>query len=205
MRSSKGELLFSRIRVLAAPQKIASVGIPLSQDLEARLDQDQQVKPEAPIVNVPQIELHALRNVFDRRRGTTGPIALRPARYAGLDVMAKGIVAQHGFKVVVVGQGVRTRSNQGHVARQNIPELRQFVDTGGPEQPADTCYSRVVTCRLHNVGTVFLHGHGSKLQYGEMLSVKAFSDLSENDRTRAVQFDGNGRKGHDRQEEYQHE
>src|SRR5262245_47762080 len=204
MRSSKRDLLFSRIRVLAA-QQIASVSVSFSQNLEDRPDQDQQVKPEAPIVNVPQIELHALRNVFDRRRGTTGPIALRPARYAGLDVMAKGIVAQHDFKVVVVGQGVRTRPNQGHVTRQNIPKLRQLVDTSRPKQPANTCYSRVVTRRLHNVGTVFLDGHGSKLQYSEMLPVKAFSDLSENDRTRAVQFDSNGRKGHDRQEEYQHE
>ena len=116
MRSSKRDLLFSRIRVLAAPQKIASVSVPFAQNLEDRLDQDQQVKPEAPIVNVPQIELHALRNVFDRRRGTTGPIALRPARYAGLDVMAEGIVTQLSFKIVVVGQRVRARPNQGHVA-----------------------------------------------------------------------------------------
>jgi hypothetical protein len=29
------------------------VGVPFSKNLEDRLDQDQEVKPEAPIINIP--------------------------------------------------------------------------------------------------------------------------------------------------------
>src|ERR1700680_5105840 len=88
-----------------------SVGVPFSKNLEDRLDQDQEVKPEAPIINIPQIELHALGDMFDGRRTASGAVALRPTCYAGLDVMAKSIVAQQRFKMAIVAQGVRTRPN----------------------------------------------------------------------------------------------
>ena len=70
-----------------------SVGVPFSENLEGRLDQDQEVEPEAPIINIPQIELHALGDMLDGRCGAPGAVALRPTRYARLDVMAKGIIA----------------------------------------------------------------------------------------------------------------
>jgi len=112
--------------------------------------------------------------MFDGRRAASGAVALPPTCYAGLNVMAKSIVAQKSFKITVVG--VRTRPNQRHVASHNIPKLRQFVDTGGPKQPFNGCYSRVVTRRLDNVGTVLLDGHGPKFQYDEMFTVKPLSD-----------------------------
>ena len=36
-----------------------SVGVPLAQDLEERLDQNPHIEPKAPIVNVPKIEFDA--------------------------------------------------------------------------------------------------------------------------------------------------
>jgi len=49
----------------AATQESRSVGIPPSKNLEDRLDQDQKIKPRTPIINIPQIELHALCGMFD--------------------------------------------------------------------------------------------------------------------------------------------
>ena len=132
-----------------------SVGVPFSKNLECRLDQHQEVKQRFQLL-IYHRSSHALGDMFDGRRAASGAVALRPTCHAGLNVMAKSIVAQKSFKITVVGQGVRTRPNQRHVASHNIAKLRQFVDTGGPKQPSNGCYSRVVTRRLDNVGTVLL-------------------------------------------------
>jgi len=97
------------------------VGITPSENLEDRLEQDQKVKPETPIINVPQIKLHALCGMFDCGHSASDPVALRPTCYAGLDVMAKRVITQQTFKVVVVCQRMRTRPYQRHVAPQHIP------------------------------------------------------------------------------------
>src|SRR5262249_55358714 len=79
-----------------------SVGVPTSEDLNDCLDENQEIEPEAPVGNIPQIELHALCRMFDSRHGASNAVALRPTCYARLDVMAKRVVPQKCFKVVVV-------------------------------------------------------------------------------------------------------
>jgi hypothetical protein len=44
---------------------VQSVGVPPSKNLDDRLDQDQKIKPETPIINIPKIELHARCGMFD--------------------------------------------------------------------------------------------------------------------------------------------
>ena len=70
-----------------------SVSIALSQHLKKCLDQYLYVKPKAPIIDIPQIQLHALGDVLDRRCCAPRPVALGPPRHAWLNVMAKGVVA----------------------------------------------------------------------------------------------------------------
>src|SRR6516162_1252091 len=130
------------VLLLFAPKSSGpSVSVPFSENLEDRLDQDQEVKPGTPIINVPQIELHTRCDMFDCRGGSPGAVALCPTGYARLDVIAKSIVAQYGFKVAVVSQCVRTWPYQGHVADQHIPELRQIIETRGPNQPSNGRYT----------------------------------------------------------------
>ena len=96
------------------------VGVPLSQHLKKCLDYDLDIEPEAPIIDVPKIKLHALGNMFDRWRLTPCAVALGPTGNTGLDVVSKGIIAQNIFEIAVVSQRVRTRPNQGHIAFQHI-------------------------------------------------------------------------------------
>src|ERR1700737_5188638 len=95
------------------------------------------MRPKTPIVDVPQVELPPLRDVFDRWRRASRAIALRPTSDARLDVMTKGVIAQDIFEIVVVRQGMRAWPDQRHVALQNIQQLRQFVDTGQWRHPPD--------------------------------------------------------------------
>ena len=62
-------------------------------------DQDQTIKPKIPYHGSSFTRFAILSG-----RVASGAIALRPARDARLDMMAKGVVAQHRFKVVVLGQ-----------------------------------------------------------------------------------------------------
>ena len=88
------------------------ISVTLSQDFIKCLDQDLDVEPKAPIVDIPQIQLHAFRDVFDRWRCSPCAITLGPSCHPGLDVMAKGVVAQNVFEVIVVGQRVRSWPDQ---------------------------------------------------------------------------------------------
>jgi hypothetical protein len=87
------------------PLQLVCVALP--QNFEKCLDQYLDIEPKAPIVDVPQIELHALRNMLDRRCSTSRTITLGPTRHARLNMVAKGIIAQDLLEIVVVGQRVR--------------------------------------------------------------------------------------------------
>ena len=49
----------------AARELYCSVSISLSQDLKKRLDQYLEVEPKTPIIDVPKIKLHTLRDMFE--------------------------------------------------------------------------------------------------------------------------------------------
>ena len=93
----------------------ASIGIPFSQHLDKGLQQYLDIKPEAPIVDVPKIKLHPFGDVLDRWRGSPRAIALSPPGHARLDVMAKGVIADEPFEVIVARQCVGTRADQRHI------------------------------------------------------------------------------------------
>ena len=57
---------------------VDSVSVPFSENLQDRLDQDQQVEPEAPIINITQIEFsrarrYARRSVWHPERRCIAP------------------------------------------------------------------------------------------------------------------------------------
>ena len=96
----------------AASELYCSVSISFSQNLKKRLDQYLEVEPKTPIIDVPKIKLHALRDMFNRWRRASRAVALRPARDAWLDVMAISVVAHDILEIVVVGQRVWTWPDQ---------------------------------------------------------------------------------------------
>src|SRR4051812_32945608 len=81
-----------------------SVGVPFAQHFKEGLDQDLDVQPKAPVVDIPKIKLHALGDPLNRRGCTARSIALRPPRHPRLHVMTECIITQHSFEVIVMGQ-----------------------------------------------------------------------------------------------------
>ena len=76
-------------------------------------NQDLDVQPQTPVVDVPEVEFCAFGDVLDRGRAPERAVALPAAGHAGLDVMAESILAQNRLKIVVMGQRMRTRTDQG--------------------------------------------------------------------------------------------
>ena len=56
---------------------------------------DGEVQPNAPIVNIPEIELNPALHFVQGVRFTSGAAYLRPARYPRFDMMAKSIFLYH--------------------------------------------------------------------------------------------------------------
>ena len=106
-------------------------------------------------------------------------------------MMSEGIIAQDFLEIVIVGERVWSRPNKGHLSAKHIDELRQFVDAGRTQQPADGSYARVIPCSLNHRRPVLQHAHGSKLEHQELFAVKAFARLPEYYRTRTIELDGN--------------
>jgi len=53
------------------------ISVALSAGPQKSLDQNLDVKPKAPIVDVPQIKLYSFRDMFDRWCSTSRAVALR--------------------------------------------------------------------------------------------------------------------------------
>src|SRR5712664_459385 len=153
--------------------------VALAQHLKNGLDQNLDVEPKAPVVDVPQIHFYAPCNLFDGGGCASQSIDLRPSRHPGFDVMAEGVVLQQSFKLVVVSQGMRPWSDQRHFSPQDVYKLRQFVNADGAQQPANSGYARIIARSLRNNIAIFLHRHGAELEHDKLTAVESLSILQK--------------------------
>ena len=94
-----------------------------------RAREDARVERERAVLDVVDVELDPLR---PRQRGAA--VDLRPAGQAGPDrqppALALAVLGD------LRGHG-RARADQRHLAAQHVPEVRQLVERGAPQQRAD--------------------------------------------------------------------
>ena len=89
----------------------------------------------------------------------------------------------------VVRQRMRARPDDGHLALQDVDQLRQLIKARAAQEPSNARHSRVVALGLLNFLAVFGNGHGSELEDPEDRVVLAVPALTEEDRSRAVELD----------------
>src|SRR5689334_128872 len=89
----------------------------------------------------------------------------------------------------------RTRTDKRHVAPQNIPALRQLVETPTAEQRAEarhtrilgnleeTCVAAAIEMRQFVLLCIRTNTHRAELQHSETSTTKARSVLREEDRS----------------------
>src|SRR5262249_33044871 len=108
-----------------------------AQHRRNRTQQNLEVQPERPFVNVLQIQLHPLleRNVAATTHlPQTGDARLH-AESPALPVFTEAFIVPHR-------QGPRTY--QTHVSDEDVEELRQFVDAGAAQELSDRRDARII-------------------------------------------------------------
>src|SRR3954471_21517024 len=95
------------------------------------------------------------------------------------------------------------RADHAHVAAEDVPQLRQFVEARPPEEPTDRRDAGVVAVRPHRAGFRFgISDHRSELVHGERAAVSADARLVIEHRPRGRELHERGRQEHERRAEY---
>ena len=92
---------------------------------------DLEIERQRPVLDVVQVELDAL---FERRVAAPA-VHLRPAGDAGLDLVPQHVLRDAVLELFDEERPLGPRADDGHVAAQHVPELRQLVEVE-PAQPA---------------------------------------------------------------------
>ena len=92
------------------------------------LTQDLDVQPQRPLVDVVEVLGDAQLHFFHRLGFTPMPGDLGQPGDARLEAMTSHVGAHLAGVINVVGDGMRARADQGHLAEQHVEQLRQFVD-----------------------------------------------------------------------------
>ena len=148
---------------------------------------DEQVKAETPVFDIPDIAEYASFHVFQILGFAPVARHLAPSRDSRLHEVAHHVFVDQFRIFFRVFQHVRARSHHAHVAFQHIDELRQLVDVRFPHDVSPFCLSRVVLCGLQRVG-LRVHLHASELVAVEFLIVEPVPFLLEEDRSRHGYF-----------------
>ena len=98
-----------------------------------------------------------------------------------------------------MGDGVRARTHQRHLAGQDVEKLRQLVKAGGAQEAADAGDTGIAPGRLRDVCAVFQHMHAAEFVDAEKLAVLAGAALAEQYGAARIRSDCQGDGGQQRQ------
>src|SRR6185437_12774540 len=174
-------------------------------------EDDPDVEPQRPMVDVVDVQLHALMHAVDGGRLAAMAGNLGPAGDAWFHAMARGIFVDDGFDRFAAAlfpqiarlapHRMRPRPHQRHVALQDVEDLGQLVEAPAPQERADLGNARILAPRL--LQRLILGGgdaHGAELVDRERQIVEAKPVLAEEHRPAAGQLDCDGNAGEQRRE-----
>ena len=149
---------------------------------------DLQVQPYVPVLHIPDVSLNALLHLPELFCLTTASGDLRPSRDAGLAEVTHHVFVNQLAIHLGMGEHVRTRSHEAHVANEHIEELRQLVDVVFPNEVAEGELARVVLGGLLAV-CILVDVHRAELIAPERFAVEPRALLLEEDGSRALYLD----------------
>ena len=184
---------------------VDSIGVLVRDDeLTEGAPDDAEVEPEGPVLDVPDVALDAALHLPELLRLATVAGDLRPAGDAGTHEMAHHVLVDETGVLLGMGEHVGTRSDDGHVTAQDVPELGQLVDVHAAHEVAEGELAGVVLRGLQAVG-IDVDMHGAELQAEEAPAAKACALLTEEDGAGTLELDDQGDEGREGQQQEQHE
>src|SRR5690349_1236857 len=114
----------SRSKKIARFLRTASVGILVTTKHKGdRAANDDEIEQERPVLDVVEVVLDTALHRFRSLRRTAPTVHLRPTRNARLYKMSYHVLRDHIAIVLGVLEHVRSRTDDGHIATENIPKL----------------------------------------------------------------------------------
>ena len=166
------------------------------EDLDG-LDHDDEVLEQAVVLDV-----HEVVDEFVVRGGVVLGEDLGEAGDAGLDVVAVGVLGILLGELLDEVRALGARTDEAHVAVEDVPDLRQFVEAGGADEGADARDARVVVGRELRAGVLLgVDAHRAELVDLVGLAEAAGADLAVEGRAAVFELDGDGDGHHERQGE----
>ena len=165
-----------------------------------RLVDDEKVKSEAPVLDVPDVAPYSSFHVLQLLCLSTESGDLAPARDSRFHQVAYHVFVDELRIFFRVFQHVRPRAHDAHVAFQHVDELRQLVDVGLPHDVSPFRLSGVVFRGLQGV-RLLVHPHAAELVAVELLVVQSVTLLPEEDGSRHRDFRDDGHNHEDEGEE----
>src|SRR6185312_17515002 len=150
--------------------------------------------------------LHAHPHLLGRVGLAAEAVDLRPTGDAGLDAMAAEIAVDDLGILLVMGDRMRAGPDQRHVSPEHIEELRQLVEAGPPEQPADPGHPWIVApgLRHRRIGTPIMV-HGPEFEDRDLVVVESVALLAKQHGATAVELDERRHRRHHRQRDGENE
>src|SRR5207253_6640442 len=141
-----------------------SVGVLAEEAAPDRPDQDLQVEPKRPALDVVEVVLDALLE----RRIPAQAVDLRPAGHARLDLVAQHVARDLASELVDEERPLGPRSDEAHLTTENVKELRQFVEAPSAQKGADRRAAVVARLRPHGSrGGLRVGSHRPELEHRE--------------------------------------
>lgn len=173
-----------------------SIRVLVDEALEDGQEDDLQIQPQRPVLQIFQIVLDAHFHLF-QRFGLAPPTAdLRPAGNAGLDLVAQHVAADQLAVLLVVRHRMRPRPDHRHRALQHIEELRQLIERGLAQKGAERRDAGIVLLRLDDLVAVVADRHAAEFPDLHHRPVKAVTPLLEQCRPRRRELDPQRDDGH---------
>ena len=150
---------------------------------------DEEVEHGSPVLDVPDVELDTAFHLPELAGLAAEAVDLGPAGDAGLDEVAHHVLLDDVGVLFGVLQHVGTRTDDGHVAAEDVDELGQLVDAGLADELAYPRLAGIMERGLQAVG-IGIDPHGTELVAPELTAVEPRTLLPEEDRTGRRELDG---------------
>lgn len=181
-----------------SPRFLISVFVRADNTLGSQED-NADVKPERPVLDIPDITLDTLLHLPELLRLTTETRYLSPTGNSRFREVANHILINQTAINLSVIQHVRSRTHDTHVALQYINKLRELINIRLSHEVAERKLSWVILRRLSLV-RILVHMHRTELQTHECITIQTRSSLTEEDRTRTLNLDNQRNDWNERQE-----
>src|SRR5581483_1937781 len=159
-----------------------SVGILLLQHHDDGLQDDLQVEHQRPVAQVREVVFDPRLHLLHRLGLAAEAVHLRVTGDARAHLVADHVAADQLPIELVVRHGVGPRADNAHAPLQYIDELRQLVERGPAQEPAEGRDARIVLGGLAHDVAVLGHRHGAELVDHDLAAIDTVAALLEEDR-----------------------